>query len=148
MTTTFRVFVEDDYEAALDLWKRCEGMGLSAADEPCAFKRFLARNPETCFVAVEEGQVIGTVLGGSDGRRGYLYHLAVDPAKRKRGIGKALVDHCLTAMQAAGIQKCHLLVMGTNLSGQQFWLHEGWKFHSKIVLMSKDIVDVKEAGQC
>ncbi len=148
MTTTFRVFVEDDYEAALDLWKRCEGMGLSAADDPCAFKRFLARNPETCFVAVEGELVIGTVLGGSDGRRGYLYHLAVDPAQRKRGIGKALVERCLAAMQAAGIQKCHLMVMGDNLSGQDFWAHEGWQPRSDIVLMSKDIVNVKEAGQC
>lgn len=148
MTTTFRVFVEDDYEAALDLWKRCEGMGLSAADDPCAFKRFLARNPETCFVAVEGELVIGTVLGGSDGRRGYLYHLAVDPAQRKRGIGKALVERCLAAMQAAGIQKCHLMVMDDNLSGQDFWAHEGWQPRSDIVLMSKDIVNVKEAGQC
>lgn len=148
MSSKIRVFLAADYEAALALWNRCEGIGLSAADSSCAIRQFLEHNPKTCFVAEEGGQVIGTVLGGSDGRRGYLYHLAVDPGQRQRGIGKQLVDACLDAMKETGIQKCHLMVIDSNLNGQAFWEHAGWQRRQDIVLMSKDVVQVKEAGKC
>lgn len=148
MSLKLRAFLPADHEQAMGLWNRCEGIGLSAADSSCAIRQFLEWNPQTCFVAEEDGQVIGTVLGGSDGRRGYLYHLAVDPQQRQRGIGKQLVDACLEAMKEIGIQKCHLMVIDSNLSGQAFWQHAGWQRRQDIVLMSKDVVQVKEAGKC
>lgn len=148
MGLVIRAFLAADHEAALALWNRCEGMGLSATDSASAIRQFLERNPQTCFVAEEGGQIIGTLLGGSDGRRGYLYHLAVDPQQRKRGIGQLLVDTCLDAMKEIGIQKCHLMVIDSNLSGQAFWKHAGWQRRQDIVLMSKDIVHFNEAGKC
>ncbi len=148
MSLNIRAFLPADHEQAMGLWNRCKGIGLSAADSSCAIRQFLERNPQTCFVAEEDGQVIGTVLGGSDGRRGYLYHLAVDPQQRQRGIGKQLVDACMDAMKEIGIQKCHLMVIDSNLSGQAFWKHNGWQRRQDIVLMSKDVVHLNEAGKC
>lgn len=148
MSLKIRTFLAADHEAAMALWNHCEGIGLSAADSSCAIRQFLEKNPHTCFVIEEDGQIIGTVLGGSDGRRGYLYHLAVDPQQRQRGIGKQLVDACMDAMKEIGIQKCHLMVIDSNLSGQAFWEHNGWQRRQDIVLMSKDVVQVKEAGKC
>lgn len=148
MHREIREFALADYDSALALWKRCEGMGLSAADERCAIECFLRQNQGLCFVALEDGSLVGTVLGGSDGRRGSLYHLAVDPDWRRQGLGSLLVEHCLEGMKQRGIQKCHLMVMGTNEKGQAFWKHEGWQRREDIVLMSKDIVCTQEAGPC
>jgi ribosomal protein S18 acetylase RimI-like enzyme len=143
-----REFKEEDYDAALALWKRCEGMGLSSADERGAISRFLKQNPTTCFVALAGNALVATILGGNDGRRGYLYHLAVDPSMRKQGIGKMLVERFLEAMKEIGIQKCHLMVFSSNKNGQDFWEHEGWQYRSDIVLMSKDVTCSKESGLC
>lgn len=80
-----------DYDAALALWHRCAGMGLSDADELVPLSHFLERNPGLNFIALDGESLVGTVLCGTDGRRGYLYHLAVDPLYRRRGIGRELV---------------------------------------------------------
>ena len=85
---TIRPFAMPDYPAVIELWKRCEGIGLSAADEAAAIAAYLARNPGMSFVALtDEGRVAGAVLGGHDGRRGYIHHLAVDAACRRQGSG-------------------------------------------------------------
>jgi ribosomal protein S18 acetylase RimI-like enzyme len=143
-----REFTLEDYDSAVELWKRCDGIGLSAADDPCPMRRFLERNAGFCFVAVEEDAVIGTILCGNDGRRGYLYHLAVDPTLRRRGIGKALVERCLGALKSAGIDKSHIMVFGSNQSGLKFWQGAGWKTRPEIVLMSYDIKGKDEKSPC
>ena len=87
MAVEIRIMKSNDYSDAVDLWKSLPGLGLSSADEQSAIDLFLSKNPVTCFVALDESKIIGTVLGGSDGRRGYLYHLAVHKGKRTRFIG-------------------------------------------------------------
>ncbi len=85
-------------QAALALWKQIEGMGLSSADEPGALARFIQQNAGLSYIAEEDGQLVGTCLCGCDGRRGYLYHLAVLPQYRRRGLGSALVRTVFTAL--------------------------------------------------
>lgn len=130
-----------DYDAVYALWDACEGIGLSAGDTREAIQRYLTRNPNMSFVArAEDGEVEGALLCGHDGRRGLLHHLAVRPASRGRGIGRALVAQALDALRAEGIDKCHIIVYKENHAGRAFWTAEGWAERVTLVLMSKDIL--------
>lgn len=148
MTIEIADFLLTDYEKAISLWKRCEGIGLSAADEREPLLAFLQKNPGLNFVAKENGDIVGTCLCGSDGRRGYLYHLAVDPTRRRKGIGRVLVQKTLQALACQGIQKCHIMVFGTNELGLTFWKNEGWITRPEIVLMSHNVGCVEQGGPC
>lgn len=137
-----------DYEEILALWQRCEGIGLSKADERGPMELFLNQNQGLCHVASMDGRIVGTVLCGCDGRRGYLYHLAVEAAARRRGIGRALVDLSLAELSRRGIQKCHLMVFASNLEGQAFWSRIGWIHRPEILPMSIDTVAASSSGSC
>lgn len=139
MTVEIREMFNSDYEAALALWQRCVGMGLSDADELEPMTRFLERNPGLSFIALDGDSLIATVLCGTDGRRGYLYHLAVDPLYRRQGIGGELVRRVFDALDQLGIQKCHIMVYATNETGLAFWQQDGWVTRPEIVLMSKNV---------
>ena len=102
----YREMTIEDYEAAIDLWNRTPGIGLSSADERAPFQAFLARNPSTCLAAEIDDRVIGTAVAGHDGRRGYLYHVAVDERYRRLGIGGELVRRVLCRMSESGVRKC------------------------------------------
>ena len=129
----------DHYEAVLSLWRSAEGIGLSDADSREAIERYLARNPGMSFVAGEKGQIVGAVLCGHDGRRGYLHHLAVTPSHRRRGIGAALVQQSLAALCSAGIRKCHLFLFADNEEGLAFWQQTGWTPRPELKLISKNL---------
>ena len=139
MSARIREFTMSDYPGAHELWSRTEGVGLSQADEPLPVQRFLERNPGMSFVAEEEGRIVGAVLCGSDGRRGFLHHLAVDAASRRSGIGRRLVESCLEALAAAGLHKCHLFVLAGNVEGQRFWKRIGWEERTTLKVMSRDV---------
>lgn len=136
MSFRIRTFEMSDYDAAIALWQRCDGVGLSDADRPEAIKFFLERNPGLSFVAEDEGQLAGTVLCGHDGRRGLIHHLATDPAQRRQGVGRALLTHALGALHAAGIHKCHLMVFRQNTGGMAFWHAVGAEERVKLSLFS------------
>lgn len=138
----------DEYPEILALWQRCEGIGLSKADEREPMEKFLVQNQGLCFVAKKNGRTVGTVLCGCDGRRGYLYHLAVDAGVRRNGIGKALVDLSLVELSHRGVQKCHLMVFASNLEGQAFWSKMGWIHRPEILPMSIDTVPSSCSGSC
>ena len=127
-----------DYDEVMALWRDSEGIGLSDADEPAAIARYLARNPGLSFVAREDGRLLGAVLCGHDGRRGFLHHLAVRPAARGLGLGRVLVDRCLLALQAEGITKCHLFVKRTNLPATLFWSRVGWQERVDLHMFSRE----------
>lgn len=116
-----RSFSIDDYAAARTLWEATPGVGLSSADEREPIARFLQRNPGLSFVAVEEGQLVGTILCGHDGRRGLIHHLVTAQGRRRRGIAGQLLHRGLDALRGQGIEKCHLLVFRDNLEGLAFW---------------------------
>jgi len=130
-----------DFEQALELWRSLTGMGLSSADEKDNIRDFLQKNPSTCFVALKDGILIGTILGGSDGRRGYIYHLAVQQSEQNKGLGKKLLDLCLNEFKKSGIQKCHIFVISDNAKGIVFWEKVGWQLRDDILVMSREIKD-------
>lgn len=139
MSVRYAPMTLQDYDEAIALWRASEGIGLSAADERPAIAAYLERNPGMSFTARVDGKLAGAVLCSSDGRRGYLHHLAVDPAFRRQDIGAGLARRCLDALARAGIGKCHLFVYGQNLAGRAFWARIGWVERSELVLMSADV---------
>lgn len=139
MTIHYIEMTGADIDAALGLWQRCAGMGLSDADEPGALARFMRQNAGLSFRADCGEKLVGTCLCGTDGRRGYLYHLAVDPGYRRSGIGSALVEHAFAALRQREIHKCHIMVYASNETGLAFWRQEGWVRRPEIVLMSRDV---------
>ncbi len=135
-----RPFLMEDYPLAYDLWSRTPGMGLSASDSEDNIRRFLERNPGLSFVAEDNtGGVQGTVLAGHDGRRGFLYHLAVSAVCRGQGTGRQLVQAALEALGRQNIMKCHIMVLENNELGQTFWSGQGWLRRGNILLYSQDI---------
>jgi N-acetylglutamate synthase len=131
-----RCFASADHPAARALWEATPGVGLSAADERDPIERFLGRNPGLSFVAALEGRVIGTILCGHDGRRGLIHHLVVAPDSRRRGLGRTLLQRGLGALRDAGIDKCHLLVFGSNDAGLAFWRAIGADERRELALFS------------
>ena len=115
-----------DYDEVMALWLNTEGMGMRPADERQHIARYLQRNPGLSFVARDQGDLVGAVLCGHDGRRGYLQHLAVARSHRGQGLGRALVQEALAALRAININKCHLFVLKSNLKAVDFWEAVGW----------------------
>jgi len=134
-------FTLDAYEKVMTLWKESEGIGLSGADSKENIRFYLERNPNMSLVAKEsKGTLVGAVLCGHDGRRGYIHHLAVRSDCRRQGIGQKLVEECLSRLKAAGIQKCHLFILSHNMSGIEFWKNLSWTPRTDIGVISKDIL--------
>ncbi len=134
MQIDIRAMQLEDYEDVLALWQGMPGIGLSSADSKAALAQFLSRNPGLSLVALDDGQVVGTILAGNDGRRGYLYHMAVAPAYRRRGVGKTLLQRCLAALEAVGIEKSHLFVYQENEEAKRFWEKCGWVQRHDLVI--------------
>lgn len=132
-------FTMREYEEVIALWKICDGIGLSSADSPLKISEYLERNSGMSFVAKQGEKIIGAVLCGHDGRRGFIHHLAVHPDFRKAGTGTILAEKCIVALESAGIEKCHLFILIDNESGKSFWEKAGWSMRSDIGIMSRDL---------
>ena len=138
-----RKMVIEDYDKVNDLWMSCAGMGLNNLDDSKdGFARFLNRNPETCFVAQNGQKIVGVILAGNDGRRGYIYHTAVCPDCRNQGIGAALVETALGALKALGIHKVTLVVFAKNKDGNSFWEKLGFTTREDLVYRNKAITEM------
>jgi putative acetyltransferase len=147
--TIVRSFRIEDFDAVIALWQRTEGVGLNESDTRRAITAFLRRNPRLSFVAEQGGRIIGAVLCGHDGRRGYLHHLAVSKRHRRRGIGRRLVNACLAKLRKAGIQKCNIFIFANNAAGMKFWTHTGWSLRTELRLMQIRLDDGSGAsGDC
>ncbi|MBQ2580937.1 MAG: GNAT family N-acetyltransferase [Ruminococcus sp.] len=141
--TTYRTMDISDYEQVYELWLSCAGMGLNNLDDSKeGIKRFLDRNPQTCFVALEEQTVAGVIIAGHDGRRGYIYHTAVHPQHRHKGIASKLVDEALKALKAQGINKTALVVFSRNADGNAFWENVGFTERTDLVYRNKAITEM------
>jgi putative acetyltransferase len=141
-------FTAMDYEAALALWRSSEGIGLSEADLRESIQRYLQRNPGMSFVARSDDKLVGAVLAGHDGRRGYLHHLAVVASARRQGIGSRLVEASLAALKEAGIRKCHLFLFNKNETGLSFWKSQGWEQRTDLSIASKEIAVGETESSC
>lgn len=124
----------EDYNAVYNLWSTTAGMGMRSLDDSLeGVTKFLGRNPNTCFVAELDNQIIGVILCGQDGRRGYIYHTAVKPDCRKKGIGKSLVNATLKALEKEKINKVALVVFTSNSLGNEFWEHIDFEMRDDLV---------------
>ncbi len=123
---TIRKMDISDYQSVIELWGQTENLSLKDADSRENIGAYLSRNEGLSFVAISNGDIVGAVLVGTDGRRGYLQHLAVSQLLRGQGIGKSLVDEATQALARMGIAKTHLFVLNENLSAQGFYHKMGW----------------------
>lgn len=140
---TIRKMNISDYEKVYAVWISCKGMGLNNLDDSReGIERFLLRNPETCFVAEANETVVGVIMSGHDGRRGYIYHTAVLPEYRNRGIAANLVENAMSAMKNAGINKVALVVFDRNEGGNAFWEKMGFAVREDLVYRNKNITEM------
>ena len=140
---TIRALHLSDYDAIYALWMSCSGMGLNDVDDSRdGIARYLRRNPTTCFVAVEGARIIGCIMAGHDGRRGYIYHTAVHPDCRKTGIGAALVNAALEALKRENISKVALVVFSRNETGNAFWERMGFTQRTDLCYRNKSLVEL------
>jgi ribosomal protein S18 acetylase RimI-like enzyme len=125
---TIRAMTINDYDEVYRLWKKIRGFGIRSMDDSReGIERFLKRNPTTSVVAEMDGKVVGSILCGHDGRQGYFYHVCVDEAYRRHGIGKAMVVKAMEALRAEEINRVCLIAFTKNDVGNAFWNKTGWK---------------------
>ena len=140
---SIRLMTIDDYEKVYELWMSCIGMGLNNLDDSKeGIDKFLQRNPDTCFVAEVENVIVGVIIVGNDGRRGYIYHTAVNPQYRKQGIAKSLVDTAMTALQKTGINKVALVVFDRNEIWNGFWEKMGFTVRNDLIYRNKALIEI------
>jgi ribosomal protein S18 acetylase RimI-like enzyme len=136
---TTREFVMDDYDGAIALWSTVEGLEICEGDSREEIAEYLKRNPGLSRVAVAEGKIIGVALCGHDGRRGWIYHLAVAPEYRRQQIGKLLLDACIDGLRTVGLKRAIILVAGDNPGGHQLWLRNGWEDIPGAIAMTREL---------
>jgi N-acetylglutamate synthase len=135
-TREFRI---EDYDGAIELWNRVEGLDVAEGDDRETIGRFLGQNPGLSRIAMDGAIIVGAVLCGHDGRRGYVYHLAVDPIYRERGIGRRLIDECLAGLKRVGLKRANILVAEDNPRGREFWKSCGWEDLDGAAPMGRDL---------
>lgn len=122
-----RAMTLKDYDGVYALWRTIRGFGIRSMDDSQeGVEVFLRRNPGMSVVAEKDGQIVGSILCGHDGRRGCLYHVCVREDCRRSGIGKAMVVHCMEALKAERINKVSLIAFTRNDVGNAFWKTIGW----------------------
>ena len=136
---TTRALVIADYDAVVALWEQIDGIEICEGDSREEIADYLARNPSLSRVVEVDGALVGAVLCGHDGRRGWIYHLAVSPSFRGQGVGKMLIDDCVRGLNRAGLKRAIILVAGDNPGGREFWLRSGWEEISGAIPMTREI---------
>ena len=138
-----RLMTIEDYDKVYALWMSCKNMGFNNIDDSReGIEKFLRRNPSTNFVAEEEGRIVGIVLAGNDGRRGYVYHMAVAEDQRGKKIGSRLLTLALDALKAEGIAKVALLVFKRNEVGNAFWESVGFKVREDVAYRNRELTEI------
>lgn len=138
-----RVMKISDYDKVYALWMSCKNMGLNNLDDSRdGIERFLKRNPTTSFVTEEANKIVGIILSGHDGRRGYIYHMSVAENYRKRRIATKLLEQSLSALKKEGINKVALLVFNTNEIGNAFWESQGFEIREDVAYRNKALVEI------
>ncbi len=139
MSIEITKFSMPDYEEVTVFWSSIPEVGLDDADSFSSMESFLIRNPGLSFIARNGEELIGAVLCGHDGRRGYLHHLAVHLDYRGRGIGERLVNNCLSALSQRGISRCNIFIYSHNEKGKEFWGKTGWTTYDGLEIMFKNV---------
>lgn len=125
------------YRRVLALWQATPGVHVGESDSPEGIGFYLRRNRGLSLVALDGGRVVGALLVGHDGMRGFLHHLAVAADCRRKGLGRRLVAEALRRLKAAGITQCRLIVYRDNRPGRRFWKSLGWEEFDRCVYAGK-----------
>ncbi len=140
-SVTTREFAMEDYDSAIALWTGVEGVEICEGDSREEVTEYLKRNPGLSRVAEAAGRLVGVAMCGHDGRRGWIYHLAVAPEYRGRNLGRRLLDDCVDGLRKAGLKRAIILVAGDNPAGHEFWLRNGWEDIDCAIPMTREIAD-------
>lgn len=148
---TIKKITIEDYDSLMELWNSV-GMSKRALnpvdDSREGIERYLRRNPDTCFKAVDDDEkLFGVILSGHDGRRGIVHHLCVNPKVQRGGIGSQLVTAAEKALKAEGIQKIFILVFNDNEKGNAFWENQGYSLRTNLNYRNKSLNDEIPAGE-
>lgn len=134
-----REFVMADYDAAIALWDGVEGVEICEGDSREEVIEYLKRNPGLSRVAEVDGKIVGVAMCGHDGRRGWIYHLAVAAEYRGQNIGKRVLDDCVEGFRKIGLKRAIILVAADNPAGHRFWLSNGWEDITGAIAMTREI---------
>ena len=130
----------EDYEQAARLWQSMEkGVRFSRSDVPAEIEKKMKRDPDLFLVAEEAGDIVGTVIGGFDGRRGLVYHLAVAESHRRLGIAGWLMNELEKRLIAKGCIRSYLVVHADNAEARALYEKREWVLLADDVIYSKDI---------
>ncbi|MBN2546665.1 MAG: GNAT family N-acetyltransferase [Spirochaetes bacterium] len=140
MKIDYKPFKMKHYERVYEFWQNIKVLGMSEADNKENIKRYLKKNRNSSFVALNGSEVIGTILAGHDGRRGYIHHVAIDENHRKKGIAKNLINLAIAKLKKEGMVKCHIFVFKENKNAKNFWSHTGWTERTDLDVMSYNII--------
>ena len=141
--TIIRVMNTEDYDRVYALWMSCKNMGFNNLDDSRqGIEKYLKRNPSTCFVAEQDNAIVGVVLAGHDGRRGFIHHMAVAEDCRRQGIATDLLDQALAALKEEGINKTALLVFNRNEAGNAFWERQGFTVRDDVTYRNKELTEM------
>jgi ribosomal protein S18 acetylase RimI-like enzyme len=141
MTISIRLFqFPTDYDAAIKLWQNVgNGIGLGFSDQPDEIARKNQRDPDLFLVAEEDDRLDGTIIGGFDGRRGMLYHLAIAPNYRRQGLASQLIEEIEFRLRAKGCRKAYLLVKQDNIIASAFYEKRGWDEMTHVRIFGKNL---------
>ena len=141
--TIIRVMNTEDYDRVYALWMSCKNMGFNNLDDSRqGIEKYLKRNPSTCFVAEQGDAIVGVVLAGHDGRRGFIHHMAVAEDCRRQGIATDLLGQALAALKEEGINKTALLVFNRNEAGNAFWERQGFTVRDDVTYRNKELTEM------
>ena len=141
--TIIRVMNTEDYDRVYALWMSCKNMGFNNLDDSRqGIEKYLKRNPSTCFVAEQDDAIVGVILAGHDGRRGFIHHMAVAEHCRRQGIAADLLDQALAALKEEGINKAALLVFNRNEAGNAFWERQGFTARDDVTYRNKTLTEM------
>ena len=139
-----RKMIFADYDSVYSLWLNTPGMGLNDIDDSKeGIKKYLLRNPDTCFVAEKDDEIIGVILSGHDGRRGLIYHMAVKISERNQGVGNTLLEYAVESLKNEGISKVYIIIFKNNAVGNAFWEKRGFTIPDESMYRAKEIALIK-----
>jgi ribosomal protein S18 acetylase RimI-like enzyme len=138
-SVTTREFVIEDYDGAIALWNCVDGVEICEGDSREEVAQYLERNPGLSRVAEAGGKIVGVAMCGHDGRRGWIYHLAVAAEYRGQQVGRRLLDDCVNGLRKAGLRRAIILVAGDNPGGRVFWLRNGWEEIDGAIPMTREL---------
>ena len=128
-------FTMESYELVVDLWIK-SGISVGSTDTREELERMLQRNPNIFLIGKINNSVIGVVMGGFDGRRGYVHHLTIDPDYQRRGYGKIIMADLIEKFRKIGVHKIHLFIEKYNKDVVEFYRNLGWEIRDDLIMMS------------